>query len=275
MGYKTLEFECRDNIGWLTLNRPDRLNAMSIEMIQELREFFGRLDQHLEARVVVFRGAGRAFCAGMDVKDLAESMGKGDQEGKGPPGLATHGHILQRAVSEIVIQMRRAPQPIIGAIRGPAAGGGFSLTMACDIRLASQSARFNANNIRIGYSGGDMGSSYFLPRLIGLSRAAEFLYTGRIMDAATAERIGFVSRVVTDELLEQTAEELAREMISATPFALRLTKEILNMNIDAPSLVAATEYEGRGNILCGFTEDAQEATKAVFFEKRPPVYRDA
>jgi len=120
-----------------------------------------------------------------------------------------------------------------------------------------------------------MGSSYFLPRLIGLSRAAEYLYTGRIMDAVTAERIGFVSRVVPDEQLDQAAEELAREMVSATPFALRLTKEILNTNIDAPSLLAATEVEGRGNLLCGFTEDAQEATRAVFFEKRPPKYRDA
>lgn len=275
MAYKTLQFECRDHVGWLTLNRPERLNALSIEMVQELRHFFGSLDEHLEARVVVVRGAGRAFCAGFDVKDLAENIGKGAQDGKGPPGLATHGHILQRSVSEIVIQMRRAPQPLIGAIRGPAAGGGFSLTMACDIRLAGQSARFNANNIRIGYSGGDLGSTYFLPRLIGLSRAAEYLYTGRMMDAATAERIGFVSRVVADEQLDQTAEELAKEMLNATPFALRLTKELFNINIDAPSLAAATELEGRSNLLCGFTEDAQEATKAVFFEKRPPIYRDA
>jgi enoyl-CoA hydratase len=275
MEYRTLAYECHDHVGWLTLNRPDRLNALSLEMIQELRQFFGGLDQQLEARVVVVRGAGRAFCAGMDVKDLAEIMGKGAEDGKGPPGLATSGHILQRSVSEIAIQMRRAPQPLIGAIRGSAAGGGFSLAMACDIRLAGQSARFGANNIRIGYSGGDMGSSYFLPRLIGLSRAAEYLYTGRIMDAVAAERIGFVSRVVPDEQLDQAAEELAREMVSATPFALRLTKEILNTNIDAPSLLAATEVEGRGNLLCGFTEDAQEATRAVFFEKRPPKYRDA
>jgi enoyl-CoA hydratase/carnithine racemase len=274
MTYKTLEFECRDHIGWLTLNRPHRLNALSVEMIQELRHFFSSLEEHLEARVVIVRGAGRAFCAGFDVKDLAGLMGKGAPDGKGPAGLATHGHILQRAVSDIVIQMRQAPQPLMAAIRGPAAGGGFSLAMACDVRLASQSARFNANNIRIGYSGGDMGSSYFLPRLIGLSRAAEYLYTGRIMDAATAERIGFVSRVVPEDQLDQAAMELAQEMLNATPFALRMTKELLNTNIDAPSLVAATQLEGRGNLLCGFTEDAQEATKASFFEKRPPVYDD-
>ena len=274
MTYKTLEFECRDHIGWLTLNRPNRLNALSVEMIQELRHFFSSLEEHLEAWVVVVRGAGRAFCAGFDMKDLAGLMDKDASNEKGPASSATHRHILQRAVSDVVIQMRQAPQPLIAAIRGPAVGGGFSLAMACDVRLASQSARFNANNIRIGYSGGDMGSSYFLPRLIGLSRAAEYLYTGRVMDAATAEKIGFVSRVVPEDQLDQAATELAQEMLGATPFALRMTKELLNINIDAPSLVAATQLEGRGNVLCGFTEDAQEATKASFFEKRPPLYHD-
>src|SRR4030042_3999378 len=156
-------------------------------MVQELRQVFGSLDPRLEARVVVVRGAGRAFCAGMDVKDLAEIMGKGAQDGKGSTGLATNGHMLQRSVSDIVIQMRRAPQPLIGAIRGPAAGGRFELTMACRIRLAGQSARFNANKIRIGYSGGDLGSSYFLPRLIGLSRAAGDLSPGRLIAASTAD----------------------------------------------------------------------------------------
>jgi len=272
---RTLEFQCRDHIGWLTLNRPERLNALSIEMVNELRGFFSGLDQHLDARVVIVRGAGRAFCAGFDVKDLAERMGKGGEEGKGPPGLATNGHMLQRAVSDIVAQMRKAPQPLIAAVKGPAAGGGFSLTMACDMRLAGQSARFSANNIRIGYSGGDLGSTYFLPRIIGLSRASEYLYTGRVLDAVTAERIGFVSRTIPDEQLDQAAEELAQEMLNATPLALRLTKELLNVNVDAPNLSAATELEGRSNVLCGFTEDAQEATRAVFFEKRRPNYRDA
>lgn len=275
MELRTIEFQCRDHIGWLTLNRPDRLNALSIEMVNELRRFFGRLDEQLDARVIIVRGAGRAFCAGFDVKDLAESMGKGGAEGKGPPGLATNGHMLQRAVSDIVVQMRRAPQPLIAAVKGPAAGGGFSLSMACDIRLAGESARFNANNIRIGYSGGDLGSTYFLPRIVGLSRAAEYLYTGRVLDAATAERIGFVSRTVPDDQLDHAAEELAQEMLNATPLALRLTKELLNVNVDAPDLIAATELEGRSNVLCGFTEDAQEATRAVFFEKRRPKYRDA
>ena len=275
MELHTLEFQHRDHIGWLTLKRPDRLNALSVEMVNELRRFFAGLDELLDARVIIVRGAGRAFCAGFDVKDLAERTGKGATDGKGPPGLATNGHMLQRAVSDIVVQMRRAPQPLIAAVKGPAAGGGFSLSMACDIRLAGQSARFNASNIRIGYSGGDLGSTYFLPRMIGLSRASEYLYTGRVLDAATAERIGFVSRTVPDDQLDHAAEELAQEMLNATPLALRLTKELLNLNIDAPNVIAATELEGRSNVLCGFTEDAQEATRAVFFEKRRPNYRDA
>lgn len=247
---------------------------MSIEMVRELRHFFSTLDERPEARVVVVIGAGRAFCAGFDVKDLTGLVGKGSDEVKGPSGLATNGHMLQRNVSDVVVHMRRAPQPLIAAVRGPAAGGGFSLTMACDIRIAAASARFNANNIRIGYSGGDMGSSYLLPRLIGLSRAAEYIYTGKVLDAATADRIGYVSRVVPDDQLEKAAGEMAMDMLSATPFALRLTKELLNANIDAPNLDAAAHLEGRGNVLCGFTEDAQEATRAAFFEKRRPVYHD-
>ena len=135
-------------------------------------------------------------------------------------------------------------------------------------------ARFIAANIRIGYTGADLGSSYFLPRLIGLSRAAEYMYTGRPLDASTAERIGFVSRAVPDDQLDQAVLELAQEMLLATPLALRATKELLNINIDAPSLMAATQLEGGGQLLCGMTEDAQEAIKAAYFEKRAPNYQD-
>lgn len=274
MSYKNLEFECHDHIGWLTLNRPGKLNALTMEMIDELRHFFGTLEEHLEARVVVVRGAGRAFCAGVDIDDLAGLMGKGAPDGKGPGGPATYGHMLQRVLTDVVLQMRHAPQPLVAAVRGHAVGGGFSLAMACDVRLASDTASFRGAFIQIGYSAGDMGSTYFLPRLIGLSRASEYLYTGRVMDAATAERIGFVSRVLPDDQLEQAAEGLASEMLAATPFALRMTKELLNANVDAPSLITATQLEGRTQVLCGFTDDAQEATRASFFEKRAPVYHD-
>ncbi len=274
MSYKTLEFECRDHVGWLTFNRPDRLNALSMEMVQELRHFFGSLEEHADVRVVVVRGAGRAFCAGFDVSGLSGGMAKIDLESKMPTGAVTYGHMVQRAMNDLVVKMRQAPQPLIAAVRGAAVGGGFTLSMACDVRVVGESVRFNAANIRIGYTGADMGSSYFLPRLIGLSRAAEYMYTGRIMDAATAERIGFVSRVVPDAELDQAVEELARDMLNATPLALRMTKELLNANIDAPSLSAALQLEAGGQLLCGMTEDAQEAIKAAYFEKRPPMYQD-
>ena len=274
MSYKTLEFECRDHVGWLTFNRPDRLNALSMEMVQELRHFFGSLEEHSDVRVVVVRGAGRAFCAGFDVSGLSGGMAKIDLESKMPTGAVTYGHMVQRAMNDLVVKMRQAPQPLIAAVRGAAVGGGFTLSMACDVRVVGESVRFNAANIRIGYTGADMGSSYFLPRLIGLSRAAEYMYTGRIMDAATAERIGFVSRVVPDAELDQAVEELARDMLNATPLALRMTKELLNANIDAPSLSAALQLEAGGQLLCGMTEDAQEAIKAAYFEKRPPMYQD-
>lgn len=274
MAYKTLEFECRDHIGWLTFNRPDRLNALSLEMARELRQFFASLEEHLNARVLIVRGAGRAFCAGFDVSGLSGGMAKIDSATTMPTGVVTHGHMVQRLMNDVVIKMRQAPQPLIGAIRGAAVGGGFTLAMGCDVRLAGETARFNAANIRIGYTGADMGSSYFLPRLIGLSRAAEYMYTGRIMDAATAERIGFVSRVVPDDELDQAAMALAQEMLQATPLALRLTKELLNINIDAPSLMAAAQMEAGSQLLSGMTEDAQEAIKAAYFEKRPPLYQD-
>jgi len=274
MTYNTLEFEVTDNVGWLTLNRPEKLNALSIEMCLELRRFFATLDEHMDARVIIMRGAGRAFCAGFDVGGLSDGMALIDSTSNWPQGPVTYGHTTQRVLSDVVGRMRQAPQPLIAAIRGPAVGGGFTLTMACDIRLAAESARMNAANIRIGYTGADLGSSYFLPRLIGLSRAAEYMYTGRVLDAATAERIGFVSRMVPDDQLEDAARELAQEMLTATPLALRLTKELLNANVDAPSLTSATQLEGGYQLLCGMSEDAGEALKAAYVEKRPPAYRD-
>lgn len=271
MNYKTLQFECRDHIGWLTLNRPEKLNAISFEMSDELFSFFGSLDEHLDVRVVIVRGAGRAFCAGADL-GAYDKAGATDQETSYDSPV--YRFALQKRLSNTIMRMRQAPQPLIAAVRGPAYGGGFSYALACDVRLAGESARFCAAYVRVGFSGGDMGSSYFLPRLVGMSRAAEYLYTGRVMDAATAERIGLVSRVVPDDQLDQAAEELAREMLNATPFGLRMTKEVLNANIDAPSLMAASELENRTQILCSFTEDNTEARLANFVEKRTPVYHD-
>ncbi|MFC1944353.1 enoyl-CoA hydratase/isomerase family protein [Chloroflexota bacterium] len=273
MDYETLKFECHDHIGLLTLDRPQCLNAFSMKMVEELRHFFGSLEDQLAIRVVIIRGAGQAFCTGMDLKEAAELRGDTPAQEAGPSGLITGGYNSASTFGDIVLRMRRAPQPLIAAIRGPAVGGGFSFAMACDLRIASQSALFQANYVRVGISGGDMGSSYLLPRLLGMSWAAEYIYTARPIDAATAERIGLVCRVVPDDELEKASLELAGDVLKGSPFALRMTKEVLNANIDAPSLMAAIQMEDRTQLLCGLTEDAAEGAKA-FVEKRLPQYHD-
>ena len=272
MEYKLINFERREHIGILTLNRPEKLNALSFEFAKELIDFFSGLKDDLQTRVVIIRSEGRIFSAGIDLNDVAKVLTQSDNDNR-LLGMMQNAHVFGRTWMQIVLSMRQAPQPIIAAVKGHAIGAGFSICMACDVRIAGESAQFNAAFIRIGLSGGDMGSSYFLPRLIGLSRAAELLYTGRFMDAITAVRIGFVSRVVSDDQLDASALELANEMLDNSPFGLRMTKELLNVNIDAPSIESAVQLENRTQTICGFSEDAKEAQKA-FFEKRAPKYTD-
>ncbi len=267
MNYQNLEFESRDSIGILTLNRPERLNALSLGLLEDLGQFFVRMKQDLATRVIIMRGAGRAFCTGADLKEASERAL--DESFSAPQAR----YRAQQMFGDIVAQMRDIPQPLIAAIRGPASGGGFSIAMACDARIAGESARFNAAFIRIGISAGDMGASYFLPRLVGLSRAAEILYTGRMVDAATAERIGLVSRVVPDERVDEEAMELAREIVRNSPLGIRMTKELLNQNIDAPSLATAIHLENRTQTLCVLTQDFMEGALS-FLQKREAQYRD-
>ncbi len=247
-------------IGVLTLNRPERLNAMSMELVEELHACLTAIESDLSIRVVILTGAGRGFCSGTDLK--AECS---------PTPTVAQQYRSQRTIADIVQHMRKIPQPIIGAINGVAAGGGFSFSMACDVRVAAESARFICSFINIGLSGGDVGSTYFLPRLIGLSRAAELLYTGRTMDAAEAERIGYVSRVVPDGESVSAAIEIARTILRKSPFGIRMTKEMLNHSIDAGSLEAALYMENRSQALAVQTGDFREAIQA-FHEKRPPMF---
>lgn len=267
MAYKEMLFEKKDNIGILTLNRPERLNALSLGLIEELRDFFAQLHVDFETRVIILRGAGRGFCAGLDLNENFNLDDNSKIYGN------QYRYRMQQVFSDTILNMRRAQQPIIGAIRGPASGAGFSLTLACDIRIVGESARFNAAFIRVGFSAGDMGSSYFLPRLIGVSRASEYLYTGRFLDAATAEKFGLVSKVVRDDQVDEAALELAEEITQNSPLGIRMTKEVLNYNIDAPSLESALQLENRTQVLCGNTEDHKEGVQA-FLEKRKPAYRD-
>jgi enoyl-CoA hydratase len=170
--------------------------------------------------------------------------------------------------------MRRAPQPIIAAVHGPACGGGFALALAADVRVAGESARMNAAFIRLGLSACDVGVSYFLPRLVGASVAAELLLTGSFIDAARAERTGLVSRVVPDAELEAAARAMADDMLRNSPLGLRLTKECLKLSLDAGSLEEVVAMAARNQILAAQTGDFR-AGVAAFLGKRPAVFRDA
>jgi enoyl-CoA hydratase len=262
MTYETLEVIREDHLTWLTLNRPDALNAMNRRLVTELRSFFTALPDDRETRVLVLRGAGRAFCAGLDLKEPPDGSGVQD-------GLRS-----QRRISELAAMMRRAPQPIVAAVHGAACGGGFALALAADVRVAGESARMNAAFIRIGLSACDVGVSYFLPRLVGASVASELLLTGNFIDAARAERVGLVSRVVPDAELEAAARALANDMLRNSPLGLRLTKECLKHALDAGSLEEVIAMEDRNQILAAQTGDFREGV-AAFLGKRSPVYRES
>ena len=249
-------------VAWVTMNRPERLNALSPSLVEALREFFVGLYWRRDVRVVVLQGAGNAFCAGLDLKERSQS----NAERSIGAGLTA-----QRRISEIVIAMRRCPQPIVACVNGAAAGGGFALALASDVRIATPTTRMNAAFIRIGLSACDIGVSYFLPRMVGSSVAAEYMLTGRFIDAERAYQLGLVSRIVAPEALEAEARGFVEDMLHATPLGLRLTKEALNYAIDAQGLEAAIAMEDRNQILCSSDGDFGEGVRA-FLEKRKPQY---
>ena len=261
--YRTLTIEHRGGADWLTLNRPDALNAISVEMVGELSDYFGRLYNDPAVRVVVMRGAGRAFCAGLDIKEHG---------GRDPAAIPFGGgYGFQGFLADVYVRMRRCPQPIISLIHGAACGGGLAFALASDIRIAGESARMNAAFIRIGLSSCDMGVSYFLPRLVGASLAAELMLTGRFIHAPRALATGLVSEVVPDATLEAVGESYVEDMLNASPMGLRMTKEGLNMAIDAPSLEAAMAIENRNQTLTAKSPNFAEGLRA-FIEKRKPSY---
>ncbi len=261
--YETIQVRKEGAVDWVTLHRPDSLNALNKRMVDELLDYFQALYWDKSVRVVVMRGAGRGYCAGLDLKERDNS-----------PRSPQNGLTSQRRISEIVMRMRRCPQPIVSLVHGPACGGGFAFALASDIRIAGASARMNAAFIRIGLSACDIGVSYFLPRLVGVSVASELMLTGRFINAERALRVGLVSEVVPDDKMEEAARPYLDEMLTTSPLGLRMTKECLNMSVDAGSLEAAVAMEDRNQILCAQTSDFGEGIRA-FLEKRPPAYRDA
>lgn len=269
--YETLDIRVDNHVCWLTLNRPASLNAMSRQLVTDLRAFFTELPERRDIRVVIMKGSGRAFCAGLDLKEAAQPQASQGDKRDGNP--VSKGMRMQRRIADLVMMMRRAPQPFIACVHGAASGGGFALALAADVRIAGESARMNAAFIRIGLSACDIGVSYFLPRLVGASLASELLLTGRFIEAKRALSTGLVSDVVPDAELDAAGEALAREILENSPLGVRLTKEALAMSLDAGSLEQVIAMEDRNQILCSQSPDVIEGMRA-FLEKRPPQYSD-
>jgi enoyl-CoA hydratase/carnithine racemase len=246
------------------LNRPAQLNALNSELVDALRDFFNSLYWRHDLRVVILEGAGRAFCAGLDLKQERKAV---------DDRTVTEAMVSQRKIAEIVIAMRRCPQPIIALVDGPAAGGGFALALASDIRIATPRTKMNAAFIRIGLSACDIGVSYFLPRMVGSAVAADYMLTGRFITAEEALHLRLVSRVVAVEELEATAQYFLAEMLHASPVGLRLTKDALNFTIDASGLEAVIAIEDRNQTLCSRDPNFAEGISA-FIERRDPHYKE-
>jgi enoyl-CoA hydratase len=251
----------------LTLDRPHRLNAMSSELLSDLHRAIDRVAADEDCRVVVITGAGRGFCAGLDLKEPpSHRPGAADVS----PQSRVH---VQQAIAALVPKLRNLRQPVIAAVNGPAAGGGFALALACDIRIAAASATFNAAFVRIGLSGCDIGVSWLLPRLIGAGRSHEMLLTGRLVDAAEADRIGLVNRVVPDGEVLDAALATAAEIMANSPMGVWMTKEVAWSQLEVGSLQAGIDLENRTQVMLTFTRDHREQVEA-FLQRRPARYRN-
>lgn len=255
----------RDGIALITLRRPAALNAMNAALIAALHDAFATLRHDRSCRVIIITGEGKAFCAGLDLR-----------EGASPPeaaglGRAQAGLVVQQSIATLVPTMRSMRQPIIAAVNGAASGGGLALALASDIRVCSPAARFNVAFVRIGLSGCDIGVSWLLPRLIGASRAYQMMLTGRFVGAEEAERIGLVT-TVSDDAVEAAIEQ-AELLLANSPFGVHMTKEVMWSQLEIGSLQAGIDLENRTQLLTTQTADLAEAMQA-FLEKRTPQFGD-
>ena len=256
-----------EHVARITLNRPDRLNAMSIDLVIELWDALEAVAAENDSWVVVLTGAGRAFCSGLDLKDYGIIPNI--------DGLQV-GRIAQRSMryySRLIPKMREIPQPIVAAINGPAFGGGMCLALGADLRVAGASAVFNSTGIVNGLTSTEMGVSYLLPRLIGMANSNDILLTGRQIDAAEALRMGLVSRVEPDESMADVVVALASDMCRFSPYGLAMTKGTIWANLEVGSLAAAIELEDRNQLMLGFTDNLPTAIRA-FARGEQPIYTD-
>lgn len=257
----------RPHVAVVRLNRPDRLNALSVDLVSELHDALLAVGDDNDTWVVVLTGSGRAFTSGLDLKDYGIVPNI--------DGLQV-GRIAQRAMrhySRLIPLLRRMPQPVIAAVNGPAYGGGMCLALGADLRFAGQSAVFNSTGIVNGLTSTEMGASWLLPRLVGVARSNDLLLTGRVVDAAEALAMGLVSRVLPDDELLDACLDVASSMVRYSPYGLAMTKDVLWANLEVASLEAAIELEDRNQLMLGFTENLPEAIRA-FDAGREPTYTD-
>ena len=250
-----------DGIATLVMNRPDRLNALNIELASALNDALGRIAKDDTVRVVILTGAGRAFCAGGDLGLIGKGRETGATQELEP---------LLRAGMQAVLEMRTMPQPVIAAINGAAAGAGMNIALAADIRIASEEATFGQNFAKVGLFP-DYGGTYFLPQLVGPAKAAELFYTGDMIDAKTALSLGLVNHVVPGSQLETEVKTHAQKIAQGPPVAIRAMKKVLFKN-DEKELVQALEHEVQEQMRCFLSEDCSEGIRA-FFEKRQPRFQ--
>ena len=242
MNYETIEYEIvEDGIGLLSLNRPRKFNSITHQMMEELEDFWRTRQNDLDTHVIIMKGNGdKGFCSGLDVRETVKMTKEMNTD---------QYYRFQSRMGKVILSMRQVPQPIIGMIHGPAVGLGFSFALASDVRIISDDVRFCAAYINIGLGGADMACSYFLPKHIGTGRAYEFMLTGNYMSATEAMSLGLVSRLTDREHLMETALEIARTMNSKNPMGLRLTKEAINMNLNAGGLEQVLNMEDRNQTL--------------------------
>jgi enoyl-CoA hydratase/carnithine racemase len=254
---KSFLYEQRDGIGTITLNRPERLNAITFEVYHELTDFMAGLRDNKDVRVVVITGAGRAFCSGGDVRDIIGALTGRDAEG-----------LLEftRLTCALIRNMRALPKPIIASLNGTVAGAGACIALAADIRIAAAEAKIAFIFVKVGLAGTDMGATYLLPRIVGLAKATELLMTGDFVDAAEAERIGLYNRVLPRDQLENATREFAEKLARGPAFGIAKTKEMLNREMHM-GFESALEAEAVAQALCMQTPDFKEA-HAAFLEKR-------
>jgi enoyl-CoA hydratase/carnithine racemase len=259
---KSFLYDQRDRIGTITLNRPDRLNAITFEVYHELTDFFAKLRDEKDVRVIVITGAGRAFCSGGDVRDII-----GELQGQDAEGLLE----FTRLTCNLIRNMRALPKPIIASLNGTTAGAGACIALASDIRIAAAEAKIAFIFVKVGLAGTDMGATYLLPRVVGLAKATELLMTGDFIDAEEAARLGLYNRVVPRDQLEVVTREFAAKLANGPHLGIAKTKEMLSRELHM-NFESALEAEAVAQALCMQTPDFKEA-HAAFIEKRPAKFK--